>query len=139
MRTGITPLLKLREECWLDETRYAWPDDQVFFYKSHLLGLQNFSCKQPKFKHLDGKSGIAVKERLIDYTYSWARNSIIFWRKFVINQKKTTTSKLGAKLNFKYYLFINSLMLLIKGSLSRDLSLFRTFRKGIKDGYAYSI
>ncbi|MDE6333213.1 MAG: hypothetical protein K2L77_01055, partial [Muribaculaceae bacterium] len=32
MSTDITPGLQLRSEMWLDDTKYAWPDDQVFFY-----------------------------------------------------------------------------------------------------------
>ncbi len=136
MRTDVTPDLRLREEMWLDETRYAWPDDQVFFYKAYLQGLRTYSCKTPEFKHLDGKSGVPNRQRQLDAIYSQSRNIIIFWNRFILSHPNSKHNKTVAKVSFKYYLFINKLRLFVSGALKRDLSLYKNYRRGIKDGFA---
>ncbi|MCM1022346.1 MAG: hypothetical protein NC343_08495 [Muribaculum sp.] len=137
MRTDITPKLKLRDEMWLDETRYALPDDQVFFYKAYLLGLRTYSCKQPWFNHLDGKSGTTDSQRLKDVTYSAVRNITIFWHKFIKSQKNSKVDTIKAKINFTYYVTVNKMICIAKGLVNRDLSLYREFIRGVNDGKAY--
>lgn len=135
MRTDITPLMKLREELWLDETRYAWPDDQVFFYKAHLLGLRNFSCKQPSFTHLDGKAGTTPHERKLDATYGNARNIVIFHRRFM----RPNNNGMLTRLSFSWYMGIDRIIKLIFGIIHGDLSLYRNHCRGVKDGKKYPI
>lgn len=134
MKTDITPVLNLREEMWLDDTRYAWPDDQVFFYKAYLRGLRTFSCKSPSFKHLDGKSGVTGKQRMMDSSYSHARNIVIFWHRFIKPEKKTVRAKMIAKTSFGYYIAMASLMKILVGLKQRDFSCYKQFRRGICDG-----
>ncbi len=137
MRADITPLLKLREEMWLDDTRYAIPDDQVFFYKAFLSGLKTYACKKPEFKHLDGKSGETNIQRLKDSAYSMARNIRIFWYKFIKPYNKNISSKISAYLSFEYYLSVNKLMYFIMSIKNRDFSVYREYNRGLKDGKAY--
>lgn len=137
MRTDITPILKLREEMWLDETRYAWPDDQVFFYKAHLSGCRTLSCKNPVFRHLDGKSGLSDRQREHDSTYSHARNSVIFWNRFIKPSQRTYLSQILSHINFQYYILVNKLLALIKGIINRDFTIFNYYSKGITDGYKF--
>lgn len=86
MRSDIVSSLNLRDEMWLDDTRYAWPDDQVFFYKAFLLGYNVMSCKQPLFVHNDGKAGVTDLQRKVDTAYATGRNAYIFWHRFVLSQ-----------------------------------------------------
>lgn len=139
MRTDITPLLNLKNEMWLDETRYAVPDDQVFFYKSHLSGLRNYCCKTPVFTHLDGKAGVTEMQRVLDAKYSSTRNLIIFWRKFIIPQQTTFLSKIYTTACFRYFLLVNTIPLILKGIKKFDFNLYKIYRKGIKDGFSYPV
>lgn len=137
MRTGIVPELCLREECWLDDTRYAWPDDQVFFYKAHLKGLRTLSCKTPTFKHLDGRSGVPSRERQIDSIYSHGRNIVIFWNRFILPNRKNKLAVLQARTSFAYYILMARMRYLILSAKRRDLNVLRTFNKGVSDGRGY--
>lgn len=138
MRTDITPKLKLREEMWLDDTRYAWPDDQVFFYKSYLIGLNVLSCRSPMFVHLDGKSGTASIQRKFDLAYSSGRNVIIFWSKFVLPYQKSMISRVTATFSFAYFMAITGLKNILWGIKFKKLSIFCAYLKGVKSGYKYS-
>lgn len=137
MRTDITPVLKLRDEMWLDDTSYAWPDDRVFFYKSYLSGFKNYICSFPKFIHLDGKSGIQSEQRRIDNIYSQSRNIIIFWNKFIYPKANTFKKKIICKFSFGHYLFTHSLVFFAYGIWHKSIVLSYTYLKGIRDGLAY--
>lgn len=111
MRTDCTSEMKLRDEMWLDETRYAWPDDQVFFYKAFLKGFKVLSCKKPLFFHHDGKAGVTAIERENDKLKSIFRNKIIFWRKFIVPQYENSIVKFLVTIEFCIHLLVNGLFL----------------------------
>ncbi len=132
MRTDLTSKLSLKEELWLDETRYAWPDDQVFFYKAFLMGGKIMSCKTPTYVHNDGKAGThSVRKRKIDGAYAVGRNSYIFWRKFVY---PNFPNKAITQLSFLYRITALRVLYFILGAKKFDLSQFKAFCKGLRDG-----
>lgn len=137
MKTDIIPSLKLREEKWLDDTRYALPDDQVFFYKAYRLGLNVMSCKTPSFIHLDAKSGSSKKQRENDSYYASGRNYYIFWKKFILKDEKRFTAKVLKIINFNRLILMNRVIFLITGMIKKDLSGLRYYNKGIIDGHNF--
>lgn len=138
MRTDITPSLLLRDEMWLDETRYALPDDQVFFYKAHLLGFRVYSCKSPEFKHLDGKAGVSDRQRELDSIYSGTRNMEIFYRRFVMPNRKGILNRIKMRLSHTHYTFMKGLATLIRSAMNRDLELYSTYRKAWRAAQAFN-
>lgn len=137
MRTDITPSLGLRDEMWLDETRYSLPDDQVFFYKAYILGLNTLSCKKPEFRHLDGKAGTTSRDRVLDMDYSAARNISIFWHRFILPKQNGFCSKTMTRLSFGYYVRINQLKYAVLGIVRRDWSHYRQYMRGIRDARTF--
>lgn len=69
--------INFREELWLDDTPYAFPDDRVMFYKMHLAGLKIITHYRSGFKHLDAKTAIN-SQRASKLAYSVSRNEYIF-------------------------------------------------------------
>lgn len=79
--------LHFEDESWLEEnTTYAYPDDQVFFYKAHLQGKKTIYAHQFPFSHLDAGATLNNcsnnNEKKAIKKHDAARNTMIFWYKF---------------------------------------------------------
>lgn len=81
--------VRLEDEMWLEETGYALPDDQVFFYKAFLQGCKTLFTPDLHYKHLDAKSGRPSKvgKTFSDF-YTSQRNYTIFWYSFLYKQSR---------------------------------------------------
>lgn len=74
--------INFAEEKWMDSVSYALGDDQVMFYKMHLMGLKVGTWYNHSFVHLDaGNHTSPEKEKLL--IYSDFRFKIIFWHRFI--------------------------------------------------------
>ncbi len=71
------------EEIWLQDTRYALPDDMVMFYKLHLMGARIAVNRSVRFVHLDAGSSLASEEKKLANMYASARNGFVFWHRFI--------------------------------------------------------
>lgn len=96
--------LNYEEEGWLDETKYAFGDDQVFFYKAFLAGKRQYFCFSPSFNHLD--YGSSSPERNKDGAYANGRNMLIFWYRFQYSRAKDMCTKTRLLLGFAYRIFV---------------------------------
>lgn len=139
MRTDITPQLNLRDELWIDETRYAWPDDMMFFYKAHLNGLNILSCKQPTYIHHDGKAGVSNIDRIKDAAYSQGRNGLIFWSRFIKNRQVNKRNKLKAKIYFNYRVLATRLIYIILGIKRKSFFQLSAYNRGLRDAKKHPI
>lgn len=127
--------LNLKDELWLDDTPYSWPDDQVFFYKAYLNNLKVYHCKNPQIKHLD--HGKESKDRKINATYAGARNAIIFWHRFLFKQSNSTIGKASLLLAITYRIINNTIYNLLQSAIHRNISFIKTYFIGIKNGLKY--
>lgn len=76
--------LHYEDEMWLEKTPYAFPDDQVMFYKMHLLGNKVLSTYDTGIVHMDASTTISdTEEKTLKIIYSEYRNKIIFWHRFI--------------------------------------------------------
>lgn len=82
--------LKIRyeKELWLDETPYAFPDDQVMFYKMYLNGLKILTSYDSGIVHLDAGSSTGNVDRTCKVIYSEYRNKLIFWYRFLYSNER---------------------------------------------------
>lgn len=130
IKTGLTHKLKYRMEMWLDQTRYAWPEDQVFFYKAYLLGLNVMACKTPTFVHLDGKAGVTSKQRKVDGAYVSGRNGYIFWYRFIKGNRSWSAIRKSLALGYKN---------MAHGIFFRmqEREKYKAFARGLRDGKQY--
>lgn len=79
--------LRYQDELWLEDgVRYAYPDDQVFFYKAYCLGLRIVFAHNNPFRHLNAASTMGeLKERIqrsCSIKHDSCRNLVIFWHRF---------------------------------------------------------
>lgn len=75
------------QELWLEQgVHYAYPDDQVFFYKAYCLGLRVAYANSIPFRHLNAASSMqelktALKKKCTS-KHDASRNLLIFWHRF---------------------------------------------------------
>lgn len=126
--------LALKDEMWLDDTPYALPDDQVFFFKAHCLGKRILSTKRLSFVHLDGGSNSPGRRK--NSIISSGKNYLIFWHRFLYSRAKGT-AKLKLRLANLHRIIANSMLYLAIGLKNRNLTFFKAYRSGVKSGWDF--
>lgn len=128
--------IKYEDELWLDETPYAFPDDQVMFYKMYLNGLKILTSYDSGIVHLDAGSSTGGVDRTCKVIYSEYRNKLIFWYRFLYSNEKNYLLRLWkiACIIYVYVLqSINATYKLLKGRKEEA----RVFFLGIKDALIF--
>ncbi len=88
--------IHFEEELWLDDAAYALPEDQVMYYKMHLLGLKVLTSFDSGIIHLDAGSATAnTPNRIARLIYSEYRNKLIFWYRFIFVQRSLCLNGYG--------------------------------------------
>lgn len=85
--------LHFEDESWLEENiTYAYPEDQVFFYKAYAIGMKTVYAHKSPFSHLDAGSTVNDSKILIDKKtvkkHDSCRNLFIFWHRFQYSRIK---------------------------------------------------
>lgn len=132
-KTKALQSLKFKEELWLEGAGYPLPEDQVMYYKLFLNGSKIVYTSDLRLIHLDAGTSI-TEDRKLKNLYASSRNGIIFWHRFIYKVRK---NKLAAILGISRRVVNTSLIALCRGILKRDMSCFKTYIKGYKDGIAY--
>lgn len=119
------------EELWLDEAPYAYPEDQVMFYKMYLNGLKLLISFDSGIVHLDAGSTMAgSEERMSKHIYSEYRNKTIFWRSFIYPNRSV---KLLSLLAFGYMLGVQCVKYFAQHLMGKKVR-WQAFRKGLREG-----
>lgn len=125
------------EELWLDSAPYAFPEDQVLFYKMHLAGAKVLTSFDSGIVHLDaGSSTQGSEEKCLKVIYSEYRNKIIFWHKFIYSQEKGIFARCWSGICLGYALGMQYLNNGYK-SLRGEKKQAEAFRQGVRDGMNY--
>ena len=74
--------IHFEDEFWMDSISYALGDDQVMYYKMHLLGLKVFTLYDSDIVHLDAGDNLNP-EKQMGLLYSDLRFKVIFWHRFL--------------------------------------------------------
>lgn len=126
--------MKLDEEYWLDDTAYAFPDDQVFFYKAYRLGLKVMHCNAPFICHLD--HGSSAPDRRKKAAFANGRNFLIFWHRFLWKPLDNAGQRLLYLCGITYrclaHIAFNSLLSIVKRR-----NTLTPYLKGIRSGLSY--
>lgn len=137
-------LLHYEDESWLEEdVTYAYPDDQVFFYKAHLMGLKTAYAHKYPFRHLD--SGATVNDTKISIDkrtvkkHDSSRNMFIFWYRFQYSRiKKNPWKKLVSLACIIWKVSFNMMLHLLLYGLRPYLWKCIAFTwRGYVDGYMF--
>lgn len=126
--------IRFEEEIWLQDTKYALPEDMVMFYKIFLYGNKTAMNNNVCFIHLDAGTSLMNEDKKLNNTFASARNGLIFWYKFVYTQRD---KKLLSILCFIRRIFFTCLFSFIKGVVHLDFKQFRTYIKAYIDGFKY--
>lgn len=126
--------LRLEDEYWLEGTKYALPDDQVFFYKCHLMGLKQFIHEKYTIVHLD--HGSSDPNRTILGNYADGRNFLIFWHRFLY-LPADANRKVWLIICHSYRVVMHFLYLFIRGIIKRNFKPLKAYREGIADALRY--
>lgn len=125
------------EELWLDKTFYAFPDDQVMYYKMYKIGLKVLTSFDSGIIHLDAsstvKDSIEKTERL---TYSEYRNKLIFWHRFIFLPEKSPLMKLWSVIALSYAYAIQGVKYTVK-YIFGDKTMSAAYKNGITNGFAF--
>ena len=128
--------IKYEDELWLDETPYAFPDDQVMFYKMYLNGLKILTSYDSGIVHLDAGSSTGSLDRTCKVIYSEYRNKLIFWHRFLYSNERNFLLRFWRIVCITYvYVLqsINAVYKLLKGRKDEA----RVFFLGIKDALIF--
>lgn len=106
--------INYEDELWLDETPYAFPDDQVMYYKMYCNGLKILTSFDSGIIHLDASSSTGSKDRTCKVIYSEYRNKLIFWYRFLYSNEKNGIWKMCKILCIAYVYGLQSLNVLYK-------------------------
>ena len=130
-----TDFLKIHfeDELWMDKTGYSIGDDQVMFYKMHLMGLKQLTLFGSEIKHLDAGSnlGNTQKERKLiegDYFFRY-----VFWHRFIQGPETNFLKRLWNKICIQYFFSFGLIVSFLKGR--KDIMAVK--KKGIQRGYDF--
>lgn len=125
------------DELWLDGTYYAFPDDQVMFYKMYKCGLKILTSFDSGIVHLDTSTTVAdLEEKTEKLVYSEYRNKLIFWHRFIFMPEKSLLQKVWDIVAILYAYGIQAVKYGIKYLLgSKRMPI--AFKDGVTDGWAF--
>ena len=133
-KTYALKKLHLEKELWLEDTRYALPDDMVTFYKLYLQGNVIAMNSEVKFYHLDAGSSMIDENRIQQTIYASARNGVIFWHRFIY---KKMPNRLLSVLCLCRRLFFTSLFSLLKSIAKRNFIYFNSYMGGYVSAFRF--
>ena len=106
-------MINFSEEKWMDSISYALGDDQVMFYKMHLMGVIVGTWYDHSFTHLDaGNHTCPEKEKVL--IYSDFRFKTIFWHRFIYSYHTSLKDKFIDCISIIYTCCFSILVSLIK-------------------------
>ena len=126
-RTKALKNLRFEDELWLENTRYALPEDMVMFYKLYLQGNVIAVNRDVRFLHLDAGSSLENDDKKLNTIFASARNGMIFWHRFIYSPK---SSKALSVLCLGRRMFCTCLFAFLKGIAKGNFKFFVAYLKG---------
>lgn len=133
MKRESATKLHFEDEYWLDEGTYALPEDQVFFYKAYLYGLDIIFNRETGYRHLD--NGSDSPGRKAKSAFAQGRNFLIFWHRFVYSPQKNDTGRsLVNMAGIVYRISASSVAYLLTDLTNLNLICIKSYIRGLADG-----
>lgn len=127
---------RFQDELWLDQAPYAFPEDQVLFYKMYLMGYKVLSSFDSGIVHMDASTTISnTKEKNLKVIYSEYRNKIVFWHRFLF-LPSSVGRKLWAVLSILYSYVLQFIKYSVLG-IAGKVDVVTSFMYGLRDGYSF--
>ena len=123
--------IHFEDEIWLDAATYPLGEDQVMYFKMHLLGLKVFTFYDSGIIHLDAGDNLNP-EKQMGLLYSDLRFKVVFWHRFLWSVDNAW-GKLLDSIAIAYYLLFTICISALK--LQRDVLSVKY--KAIKDTFRF--
>lgn len=133
IRTDKISVLDLKSEYWLEGTKYALPDDQVFYYKCHVLGLKVFMHEKYMIYHHD--HGSSSPNRFNDSSFANGRNFLIFWHRFLY-KRASFLKKIWLIFCIFYRILMHIFYHIVRGIVALNFSSLKSYYNGVRNGLA---
>lgn len=124
--------VNFEDELWLDNMPYSIGDDQVMFYKMHLVGLRQFTAYHCGIKHLDAATTMEALDRVRTLIYCDFQFKTIFWHRFIFKLEHRFAVRQWAKLCIAYTLGFGLAISLLKGNITIFNDKWRGITAGIR-------
>ena len=123
--------IHFEDEIWLDAATYPLGEDQVMYFKMHLLGLKVFTFYDSGIIHLDAGDNLNP-EKQMGLLYSDLGFKVVFWHRFLWSVDNAW-GKLLDSIAIAYYLLFTICISALK--LQRDVLSVKY--KAIKDTFRF--
>lgn len=123
--------IHFEDELWLDAASYPLGEDQVMYFKMHLLGLEVFTFYDSGIIHLDAGDNLNP-EKQMGLLYSDLRFKVVFWHRFLW-AVDNAWGKFLDSIAIAYYLLFTICISALK--LQRDVLSVKY--KAIKDSFRF--
>lgn len=103
------------DELWLDKTSYPMGEDQIMFYKMHLMGLKVMTLYDSKIRHLDAGSTLVnldKEKKMVEADYFFRT---VFWDRFIQSPESNAIKRLWNKVCINYFFGFGLVMSRFKG------------------------
>lgn len=124
--------MNYQDELWVENMPYAMGDDQILFYKFHLMGYKVLTSYDSGIVHLDAGTTLRNLDKEKNMIYCDFRFKTIFWHRFIYKQHSIFNKILD--IIAITYTFAFSL---ITSLLKLNLDIFKIKIKGIQDGCSF--
>ncbi len=94
--------IHFEEELWMDKLPYALGEDQVMFYKMHLMGLKQLTLFHSGIEHLDAGTTMQSSEKMQKLIYSDFWFKTIFWHRFIYLPEESLLKRLWSIICIAY-------------------------------------
>lgn len=126
--------MKFQDELWVEDMPYALGEDQVLFYKLHLMGYKVLTSYDSGIVHLDAGTTLRNLDKEKNMIYCDFRFKTIFWHRFIFK-----THNFGNKIIDIFAILYTFTFSLITSLLKFRKDILSVKVKGIRDGISFII
>lgn len=137
IKKDIIPSLDLHDEYWVEQCRYALPEDQVLGYKAYLKGVKMIYTTNVSHTHLDAGTSNQGKERAYHFAYAQGRNFLIFWHRFIYTPEHSALNNIVNVLAISYRLTAVGMLSLVKTIKKKSISDIKGYLDGLNSAIKY--
>lgn len=125
--------IHFEDELWMDKMGYPIGEDQVMYYKMHLMGLKQLTLFGSGIEHLDAGDNLGNKGKELkliegDYFFRY-----VFWHRFIQGPETNFLKRLWNKICIQYFFNFGLIVSFLKGR--KDIMAVK--KKGIQRGYDF--
>lgn len=120
--------MHFEEEMWMDNMTYPLGEDQVMYYKMHLLGMKVLTLFHSGIEHLDAGSTLMNADKEKRMLEGDCFFKTVFWYRFIQEPERNMITRIWNAICIKYYYAFTFIVSLIKG----NREIYKVKRQGVE-------